>query len=264
MTTGLSVSAVLFLTDQDEQSNGDFLTRQNWDGAQLVVYGTEQQVVRFKEQYSPEIAAIPILFITQKKDYGAALLEGAYTVFVQPFEYWNDNCVETTVAFVRRMEAQPLVLYQVGFIIKQDHTVLFAQEAMPDLRRPFALDTLFDTAIWFAPFIKMMYRTDILREYRIFPDISSESSPLVAAQLCMIDYMAAVYEQSAFSAPRSEYIPGAFVVPMELSIDKKTLFVLREHLMAKHSIWRKNPWQPVYWKHLWYSRYYKDTFHEKY
>ena len=264
MTARLEVSALLHLSDQFEHTNFDFLTRQTWTGAQLVVLGSEKHIVRFKEEYSPEIAEIPVVFISDFKEWTAQCLGAEYVVIVQPYEYWNDNYIETTVEFVVRKKDHNQLLYQIGFLIQKDQTVLFAQESMSHLKNLFSIDALFDNAVWFAPFVKLLYRVDILREYRIFPDFASEDHPLVRTNVFSVHYLAALYEQSAFSSPPADFIPGAFVVPFGLKIEKSTLFELRTQVMAKNQIWRKNPWQKTYWKYLWYARYYKDTFHDTY
>jgi virulence-associated protein VapD len=236
----------------------DFLFKQDWKDCELLVLSHQKDVVRFKEFYSPDIAAIALRFGLKNEqgkvyDLGEKIAT-EFCLFLNYEETWNDNFLSTMKDFcLEQRENQSNYLYAIGFLKQKNGKVSFASEVITSLKKPFKLHYLFSNLSWISPTTKTIFSTQLLKDYVINLD-STVTSSKTRLLLFTIDYLAALFEQNSFRENKSSFIPAGFLINDIPRLEKSDVKAVKERIYDKKTLWQKQRWSTLWLKSKWYAR----------
>lgn len=254
------LTPVLFLHPDIKRSDYEYLLDCVHKDVCLVLFGQQHYHAEFQECFGEDLKKITTLYIDSDSEHAYDLFYQAirtpFWTIASPYEVWAENFFSHTEENLKKIQNSSTdLLYFVGFLSNSTHSIQYAQLVSPELAKTLSLNQLFDSTLWFSPFIKVVFSTAVCRELKVIP--KTIASPFVNQQLLTVEYLSSLYIINNYTEPTTQYFPAPFLIPSLTEPTKQEMTIIRLSIIQKEEIWQKTLWSRTYWKSLYFLKKYE-------
>lgn len=254
------LTPVVLLHENIKRSDYEYLFDCMPQRVPLVLFGESSHMEEFHECFQEELEKINTVFVDNSLDtvyeHFYQAIQSPFWTIATPYEVWAENFFEHTQQSLSTIHYNTTdLLYFIGFVSNGTQAIQYAQLANPQLAKPLSLHQLFDSALWFSPFVKIVFATSVCKEIKVLPRIGSSS--FVSQHILTVEYLSALYSINNFTEPNVQYFPSPFLSPTIPEPTKQELTEVRLAIMQREEVWQRTLWSKTYWKSLYFFKKYE-------